>query len=169
MTDEGSPESRPESGPESGPVLPAVSMVTLGVDDLVASTRFYEALGWVNSTDSQEKVRFLVGRNIVLGLFGRADLAKDAGVAADDGTIGFSGVALAANQSSREAVDDFFNRAVLAGAKVTKRPKEVFWGGYSGYFADLDGHLWEVAHNPFVGFTDVGALDVGVPSEGTTN
>ena len=125
-----------------------ISMVTLGVADLARSIRFYAALGWRNSEMSNENVAFLVGSDIVLGLLGREALAKDAGVSAEG--EGFCAVALALTRGSREEVNAFFQRATLAGGSVVKRPQEVFWGGYSGYFADPDGHLWEVAHNPFV-------------------
>ena len=125
-----------------------VSIITLGVEDLAASTEFYVKLGWANSSASQETVTFLQGHSVVLGLYGRGQLAEDAGV--DEAGSGFRGVALAINLKDREAVDAFFAHAVSCGAEATKQPQEVFWGGYSGYFADPDGHLWEVAHNPFV-------------------
>ena len=125
-----------------------VSIITLGVDDLAASTEFYVKLGWANSSASQETVTFLQGHSVVLGLYGRGPLAEDAGV--DPQGCGFRGVALAVNLKDRGAVDAFFAHAVSCGAEATKQPQEVFWGGYSGYFADPDGHLWEVAHNPFV-------------------
>ncbi|NKB51925.1 MAG: VOC family protein [Rhizobiaceae bacterium] len=125
-----------------------VSIVTLGVEDLTTSTSFYEKLGWANSSASQESVTFLQGHSVILGLYGRNALAEDAGV--DPTGSGFRGVALAINLPDRQAVDGFFALAVSCGADATKQPQEVFWGGYSGYFADPDGHLWEVAHNPFV-------------------
>lgn len=125
-----------------------VSIVTLGVENLAASTDFYVKLGWINSSASQESVTFLQGHSVVLGLYGRGPLAEDAGV--DAAGSGFRGVALAINLTDRDAVDGFFAHAISCGATATKKPQEVFWGGYSGYFADPDGHLWEVAHNPFV-------------------
>jgi uncharacterized glyoxalase superfamily protein PhnB len=94
----------------------------------------------------------------VLALFGRADLAADAGVA--DGPASFSGVALACNLASRDDVDAFHARAVAAGARSVKAPRQVFWGGYSGYFADPDGHLWEVAHNPFFPLDEQGLVQL---------
>ncbi|MGI9366948.1 MAG: VOC family protein [Rhizobiaceae bacterium] len=124
-----------------------ISIVTLGVDDLAASTRFYESLGWQNTTASQETVTFLQGHSIVLGLYGRAALAEDARI--DDTPAGFRGVTLAINLPDRAAVDSFFAHAIGHGAAAIKQPQDVFWGGYSGYFADPDGHLWELAHNPF--------------------
>ncbi len=124
-----------------------ISMATLGVDDLARSRAFYEALGWVVAPQSQESVVFLQGRNIVLGLYGRKALAEDAGV--EDTPPGFSGVALAINVASETEADRLFDIAVANGASARKPPQKAFWGGYSGYFGDLDGHLWEVAHNPF--------------------
>ena len=124
-----------------------ISMVTLGVDDLARSRTFYEALGWVVAPQSQESVVFLQGRNIVLGLYGRQALAEDAGV--EDAPTGFAGVTLALNVVSEAEADRIFELALANGAAAVKPPQKVFWGGYSGYFADPDGHLWEVAHNPF--------------------
>ena len=124
-----------------------ISIVTLGVEDLAASTEFYEKIGWNNTTASQDSVTFLQGRSVVLGLYGRDALAEDAQV--DPTGSGFRGVSLAINMESEAAVDQFFAKAVSIGADATKQPQKVFWGGYSGYFADPDGHLWEVAYNPF--------------------
>ena len=124
-----------------------ISIVTLGVDDLAAATEFYLKMGWTNTTASQESVTFLQGDSIVLGLYGRSALAEDAQVA--DTPSGFRGSALAVNVASEGDVDAYFQQALAAGGQKIKQPEKVFWGGYSGYFADLDGHLWEVAHNPF--------------------
>ncbi|MEE9374898.1 MAG: VOC family protein [Rhizobiaceae bacterium] len=124
-----------------------ISIVTLGVENLSVSTQFYEKLGWVNTTASQDSVSFLQGNSIVLGLYNRADLAKDAGVV--DEAAGFRGVSLAINLQDQTKVDEFFSHAVACGAKAVKIPQKVFWGGYSGYFSDPDDHLWEVAFNPF--------------------
>jgi uncharacterized protein len=138
--------------------LAGISLITLGVADIAASTRFYEALGWKNSPASQEAVSFLQGHNVVLGLFGRGPLAEDAHV--EDVPTGFAAISLAVNLSSEAEVDAYFDRALAAGATERKRPQKVFWGGYSGYFADPDGHLWEVAHNPFFAMDENGRLDL---------
>jgi len=122
-----------------------VSLITLGVADLDRSRRFYEALGW-KAGDTPEGVVFFQIPGGVFGLWSRAALAEDAGVA-DSG--GFGGIAIAYNARSRDEVDAVLAEAVAAGAKLLKPAKEAFWGGYSGYFADPDGHAWEVAHNPF--------------------
>lgn len=124
-----------------------ISIVTLGVTDLSRSTSFYEQLGWVNTKASQDSVTFLQGASIVLGLYGRQELADDAQV--ENTNPGFSGISLAINLPSEADVDAFYETALAAGAVAQKKPEKVFWGGYSGYFADPDGHLWEVAHNPF--------------------
>lgn len=109
--------------------------------------RFYGRLGWQPSSASNERITFLKMRGTVLSLFARPELAEDAGVP-DDGT-GFRGVTLAHNLESEAEVDAAFEHAVASGATPVKRPEKVFWGGYSGYFADPDGHLWELAFNPF--------------------
>jgi uncharacterized protein len=129
-----------------------LSLVTLGVTDLATSTAFYEALGWQRSEASEESITFLRlgtpgGGWVVLGLFGAADLADDA--RQPPPSDGFRGVTLASNQGSRDDVDRVFAAFVAAGATVAKAPEAVSWGGYSGYAADPDGHLWEIAHNPF--------------------
>jgi len=124
-----------------------ISIVTLGVENLAASTGFYEKLGWQNTAASQDSVTFLQGNSVVLGLYGRTALAEDAQV--ENTPAGFRGVSLAINLPSESDVDSFFAKAVDAGAQAQKKPEKVFWGGYSGYFADPDGHLWEVAFNPF--------------------
>ncbi len=124
-----------------------ISMVTLGIDDLPRSRAFYEALGWIAAPQSQDSVVFLQGGNIVLGLYGRQALAEDAGIENTD--PGFSGFALAINVASETDADRLFELAIANGASPQKTPQKAFWGGYSGYFADPDGHMWEVAHNPY--------------------
>lgn len=130
--------------------VPAVvSLVTLGVADVPASTRFYQHLGFELSPASIEgEVSFFRTAGGLLGLYGAADLRRDA---AADGPVaaGFRGVTLAVNVGSREQVDAALLAAAAAGARIAKAAQETEWGGYHGYFADLDEHLWEVAHNPF--------------------
>lgn len=133
---------------------PRISMITLGVRNLASSIKFYEqGLGFPRM-ESPPEVAFFTLNGTWLGLYGREDLAKDATVSAEG--AGFESFALAHNVGSEKEVDDVVNQAVNAGATLVKKPQKVFWGGYSGYFKDLDGHLWEVAHNPFFW---VGPLD----------
>jgi uncharacterized protein len=126
---------------------PGISLITLGVSDMGTSRAFYERLGFVASSHSNESVTFFDAGGVVLALFGRAALAEDAHVT--DIAAGFAGISLARNVTDEAAVDRVMAEAVAAGARVTKVAAKTFWGGYSGYFADPDGHLWEVAHNPF--------------------
>ncbi len=124
-----------------------LTMVTLGVADVARSTSFYESLGWRRSSASEDTITFFSMQGSVLGLFGREALADDAGVSAEGS--GFRGVTIALNCADRAEVDAVFAEWVAAGAEPVKHPVAVSWGGYSSYVADLDGHLWEIAHNPF--------------------
>jgi uncharacterized glyoxalase superfamily protein PhnB len=124
-----------------------LTLVTLGVGDLEHSRRFYAALGWREIEPRQESVAFFQLNGIGLSLFPRKELAKDAQMA--DGPAGFSGITLAHNLRNEGAVDALFAEMIAAGATSVKTPRKVFWGGYSGYVADPDGHLWELAYNPF--------------------
>lgn len=132
---------------------PKISLITLGVADLARSLVFYrDGLGWQphNYSEGDECIMFRLD-GTWLALYPRASLAEDAGVPAEG--AGFPGFALAHNEPSREAADLVFARALAAGARAVKTPQDVFWGGYSGYFADPDGFLWEVAYNPFTDLT----------------
>lgn len=133
-----------------------INLVTLGVSDVQASAAFYERLGWRRSGASLEEVVFFDAGGVAFALFGRGPLAEDAAVPAEGS--GFRAVTLALNVSGRAEVDATIAEAEAAGATITKRAEEVFWGGYSGYFADPDGHLWEVAHNPLWPLTEDGRL-----------
>lgn len=125
---------------------PRISMITLGVCDLAASIKFYEqGLGFPR-LESPPEVAFFTLNGTWLGLYDREALAEDAAVPSEG--EGFSGFALAHNVHSEAEVDEVIHLAGQAGATITKRPGKVFWGGYSGYFQDPDGHLWEVAYNP---------------------
>ncbi|MBM6596174.1 VOC family protein [Microvirga pudoricolor] len=125
---------------------PRITLLTLGVADVAKARAFYEAWGWKASSASQEGVTFFQANGLALALFGRADLAADAGV--EDTPTGFSAVSIAYNARSKEEADEVYALAIRAGARAVKPLHDVFWGGYSGYFADPDGHLWEVAWNP---------------------
>lgn len=121
-------------------------MITLGVRDLERAIEFYEqGLGFPRR-DSPPTVAFFTLNGTWLGLYGREALAEDATVPADGS--GFEGFTLSHNVTSEDEVDAVVERAVAAGATLVKTPQKVFWGGYSGYFKDPDGHLWEIAYNP---------------------
>lgn len=126
-----------------------ISLVTLGVTDVARSRAFYDALGW-NGQEVEETVFFQVGC-LALVLWRHDKLAADAGI--DDAGIdgGFRGVALAHNVQTQAEVDEIMSAGARAGAAITSPASPTFYGGYAGYVADPDGHLWEIAHNP--GFT----------------
>ena len=124
-----------------------LTLVTLGVADVARATSFYEALGWRKSSASNDDVSFFQLGGLALSVFGRQALADDATVSSAGS--GFAGVSLAINLESEAEVDRVAGEWVLCGGTLVKQPHRVFWGGYSGYFADPDGHLWEVAFNPF--------------------
>lgn len=123
-----------------------VTLITLGVADLAAAKAFYARLGWVAHSGT-EGVSFYQMQGTVLALFGRDDLAADQGRAGV--VLGTGAVTLAQNFGSEAEVDAAFAAALAAGGVALKAPQKVFWGGYSGYWADPDGHAWEVAMNPF--------------------
>lgn len=126
---------------------PRISMITLGVTDLEKSVRFYrDGLGFPKM-ESPPGVAFFTLNGSWLGLYPRESLAEDATVSAEGS--GFGGFALAHNVASESEVEQVLEQAVAVGAILVKSAQKVFWGGYSGYFSDPDGHLWEVAHNPF--------------------
>ncbi len=126
---------------------PRMSMITLGVDDLVRATAFYEkGLGFPRHGDDESVTSFALN-GTWLGLYDRLALAEDAQVSADGS--GFNSFAIAHNVSSESEVLRVFKQAIDAGATVVKEPVKAFWGGFSGYFKDPDGHLWEIAFNPY--------------------
>lgn len=140
-------------------IPPRINLITLGVSDLARSTEFYESFGWKKSDQSAETVTFMqLGVN-VLSLFPYEKLAEDAELPPGE-RQSFPGFTLAINADSQQEVDEIINSAREIGATITKEPQEVFWGGYSGYFSDPDGFLWEVAHNPFFPKDDNGYLDI---------
>jgi uncharacterized protein len=131
-------------------VPPRISLITLAVADVAVATRFYRALGWPLSSASQSGVSFFDLGGLVLSLYGRDDLARDLGQKPAPRACG-SGAAmtLAQNQPTREEVDRILHEAVAAGGAIVRSAHETHWGGYVGYVADPDGHVWEIAHNPF--------------------
>jgi uncharacterized protein len=134
----------------------SVSLVTLGVSDHARAKSFYEALGWTAALDIEETA-FFEANGVVLVLWAREKLAADMGIADDDRPC-WGGIALAHNVGSNEEVDRVVEQARANGAQVTREPAETFYGGYAGGFRDLDGHVWEVAHNPGFGLADDGSV-----------
>lgn len=130
---------------------PHITLVTLGVSDLDESIRFYrDGLGLpMQDRDEDSDVAFFELEGTWLSLYPRDLLAEDATV--PDEPTGFSGVTLAHNVPTKAAVDALLDDAQDAGGRLVKPPQEASWGGYSGYFADPDGHLWEVAYPPLTG------------------
>ena len=138
---------------------PRISIVTLGVKSIERSRKFYESgLGFKVSSASQDDVVFLHTNGTILALYPWATLAEDARVNAMG--EGFRGVTLAHNVAEKSEVGKVLTQAKEAGAKVLKEAQDVFWGGHSGYFADPDGHLWEVAWNPHFPFNKEGHLQI---------
>lgn len=123
-----------------------LTLLTLGVADVERAAHFYAALGMKRGVKKAEDVAFFEAGGAVLALWGRSDLAKDAGMPVTK--PGFPDVALAFNVEDEPSVEKVLEAAAAAGGKIVKPAQRAFWGGYTGYFADLDGHLWEVAHNP---------------------
>ena len=132
-----------------------VTLITLGVGDLTRAKAFYDALGW-QATERTEGVVFYQINGMVLGLFGLGPLAADQG--RPDAPLGTGAMTLAQNFSTEAEVDAAYAQALTVGATALKAPEKVFWGGYSGYYADPDGHVWEVAMNPFWPLNDDGSL-----------
>ena len=130
-----------------------ITLVTLGVADYVRAKAFYEALGWSAALEVEETA-FFRANGVVLVLWARDKLAPDMGIP-DDGAR-WSGVALAHNVRSREEARAVIEQARQHGAEITREPSETFYGGYAGAFRDLDGHVWEIAHNPGFGLDDEG-------------
>ncbi len=126
---------------------PYISMITLGVRDLAASAKFYEEDLGFPRMESPPDIAFFTLNGTWLGLYGREALAEDATVSAEG--HGFQSFTLSHNVQSEAEVDEIVGHAIDAGATLVKKPQKAPWGGYSGYFKDLDGHLWEIAHNPF--------------------
>ncbi len=127
---------------------PRMSMITLGVDDMQRAIDFYQkGLGFPREGEGLD-VAFFPLNGTWLGLYDRKALAADAQIEANGS--GFNGFTIAHNVGSEKEVEEVMVQAINAGAVLMKKPQRAFWGGYSGYFKDPDGHLWEVAHNPFI-------------------
>jgi predicted lactoylglutathione lyase len=125
-----------------------LTLITLGVNDFKKSLAFFEnGLGWKKSAASTGDIAFFPLGGMVLGLYPRELLAEDANVQPE--ATGFSGISLSYNAKSEKEVNEVLRQVEKLGATIVKPAQKVFWGGYSGYFKDLDGHLFEVAYNPF--------------------
>ncbi|MCW7474623.1 VOC family protein [Leptospira levettii] len=141
-------------------MFPRINLITLGVSDLNRAVHFYETgLGWKKSKESNENVAFFQIGALVLGLFGEKDLAKDIGIPFQNRQE-YSGLTLAQNVETEAEVDRIINEVRKLGATILKEPQKVFWGGYSAYFKDLDGHIFEVAYNPFFPLNEKGEIEL---------
>ena len=135
-------------------------IITLGVRDFKRSYRFYtKTLGWETSATIDDEIAFFQTGGVVFAIYPRKKLAEDA-LTHPEGS-GFAGFTLAHNAKSEQDVDKIINDLEGKGVEIIKQPQKVFWGGYSSYFADPDGFLWEVAYNPFSGFDENGNLKMG--------
>ena len=132
-----------------------MTLVTLGVSDYERAKAFYAAHGWSPALEVEETA-FFQGNGVILTLWAREKLGTDMGIT-DDGAR-WSGIALAHNVRSREEVNEVIEQARTSGAEITREPSETFYGGYAGAFRDLDGHAWEIAHNPGFGLDDAGNI-----------
>lgn len=137
-----------------------ISLVTLGVRDLAASTRFYESLGWTRAGASTDEISFFATGGAVLALFPAGDLAAESGEPASQEPPGAGQVALACNVATAEDVTRAVAAWSAAGATVLRAPHRADWGGTSAYVADPDGHRWEIAHNPFFPLRPDGSVDL---------
>lgn len=135
-----------------------LSLVTLGVADVARSRAFYERLGWRAARASVEECAFFQLNGLGLALYGRGDLARDTALP-DDGA-GFRGVTLAQNVRSVEEVETLYAAMIEAGARALKAPHRAHWGGTIAFVADPDGHVWEIAHNPFFPLDAAGGLTI---------
>jgi predicted lactoylglutathione lyase len=134
-----------------------LTIITLGVSDLKKSTEFYESkFGWKKSESSSEYISFFTLNGIQLALYGRNELAEDATI--NSNGDGFKGFTLAYNTKSEKEVDQTIKELREKGVKIIKEPQKVNWGGYSSYVSDLDGNLWEIAFNPFLGLDEKGYI-----------
>jgi uncharacterized protein len=144
----------------TGGVPAHLHIVTLGVRDLARSIAFYEALGWERRGDPAQGIVWFRTSGSWVGLFGYGELAADAGLEAPEELPAYRGVTLAVNFPSEPGVDEAFAAALEAGARLVKAAERMDWGGYSGYVADPDGHLWELACNPFFPIDAEGRMEI---------
>lgn len=135
-----------------------LSLITMGVDDLAKARSFYEqGLGWKISKLGDANVCFIQLNGIIISLYMRSEMAKDCGLPLMPKQE-FSGIALAYNTRSKTEVDEVLAKAGQAGARILKPASDAAWGGYYGHFADIDGHIWEIAWNPDFAIDEKGAI-----------
>ena len=135
-----------------------ITIITLGVKDLKRSTSFYETIfAWTPLATSNSDITFFQLNGILLSLYPREKLAEDAAIPAEG--QGFRGMTMAYNTRSEEEVDAIVSDLKEKGVRIVKEPQKVFWGGYSSYIADPDGHLWEIAYNPYLTMDDAGNVE----------
>lgn len=143
------------------PISPNLAIVTLGVHDLDASIAFYRALGWEMRGRRSDGIVWFRTSGPWVGLFPDRDLAEDVGLDPGEAPLpDYRGSTLALNLATEADVDDAVETAVAAGARLVKAPVRLEWGGYSGYVADPDGHLWEMCFNPGFPLDDQGRIDI---------
>ncbi len=131
---------------------PKLAIITLGVADMIVAKKFYEqGMGLVPEKESCDSITFYDMNGVWLSLYPKDKLAEDANISTEGN--GFSGVTIAHNEPSKKEVRKVIEQARSAGGRIIKEPQDTFWGGYSGYFEDPAGHLWEIAYNPFVDLT----------------
>lgn len=136
-----------------------IHIITLGVKDMNRSLKFYRALGFQTSVQEESPaIVFFQNGGTALALYPKDKLAEDINEENPPQGEGFSGITIAFNARAQDEVDEVIQRAETAGGKIVKQPQRVFWGGYSGYFADLDGYYWEVAYSENWQFNDDGSL-----------
>lgn len=137
-----------------------VSLITLGVDDVARAAAFYEALGWARVPNEDEGIVVFNLLSQVLGLYPKENLARDMGLDLSE-VGGFSGLTIGYNVREKAEVAEIYKAAIAAGGRGIKEPHDIFWGGHSAYIADLDGHVWEISHNPFSPPREDGAFQWG--------
>ncbi len=138
--------------------IPRMTVITLGVTDLAKSTRFYKTIFGISPNSEYEGISFFELPGAWLTLYPIDKLAEDISPKLSPGRSGFCGITLAYNARSQDEIVAIFEEAQTAGASIVKTPQETFWGGFSGYFADLDGYYWEVTWGPMFDFAPDGSL-----------
>ena len=140
-------------------LAPNLVIVTLGVSDLDRSIAFYRGLGWEQRGEAAQGIVWFRTSGAWLGLFGADELASDAGLRSEELPV-FRGLSLAVNLPTEADVDAAVELVRRLGAEIVKEPERADWGGYAGYFADPDGHLWELCFNPGFPLDEQGRIEI---------